>query len=354
VSAPLTPFVRDGRLTPTAREILELACRAPSEHNAQPWLWTVGPSRIDLAVDPGRRLVFTDPSGRGALLGCGAALQHLRVACTARSLPTRVRRRPDPEDRTLLARVTIDHGRELAPALVAHAETVAATIPIRQTDRRRFSPHEISPDAVDDLATAARGGDAVLQVVAGGPRRLLADAMREADRLQREHPGYAAELAQWTSRPAGSGDGIPLSALPESDGLYRDLTLRRFRHGRLRQPHGVLDHQDGSVLLVLATAADDPVSVLRAGEALGAVLLRAADRGLAVTPISQPLEVDDVRTGLRSAIAGPHRAPQIVLRVGHPGPGLPPVPPTPRRSLTQTVRVIVPGSSAAEHTTPAT
>lgn len=345
VPAEPCPFVRDGRLTTAALEILELAARAPSEHNAQPWRWTVGPEHIDLSMDPGRRLVFTDPSGHGALLGCGAALQHLRTGCTARGLPILVRHCPDREDRTLLARVALDPRAELPPAVVEHARAMAATIPVRQTDRRRFSPHGVSPDLVEELASVARVGDAVLHVVAGGARRFLVDAMRESDRVQRCRPGYAAELAQWTSRSAGSRDGIPNSALPESGGPYGDLTLRLFPRGRLRQPHGVLDQQDGSVLLVLASPADDAVSVLRSGEALAAVLLEAARRGLGVTPVSQPFEVEDVRARLRSAITGSHRYPQIVLRVGHPVPGLPAIPQTPRRSVSETVGVVADGAT---------
>ena len=51
----------------TTRWIVELACRAPSVHNTQPWAWRVSSDRIDLYADWSRRLPASDPDGRNLL-----------------------------------------------------------------------------------------------------------------------------------------------------------------------------------------------------------------------------------------------------------------------------------------------
>jgi len=78
---------------------------------------------------------------------------------------------------------------------------------------------------------------------------------------------------------------------------------------------------------VLSTANGTRADWLRAGQALQRVLLAATSHGLAVCPLTQPLEtadswlVRDPRTG--------NDIPQMILRLGY---GLP-VPGTPRRPV---------------------
>jgi hypothetical protein len=68
-------------------------------------------------------------------------------------------------------------------------------------------------------------------------------------------------------------------------------------------------------ILVLATDGDARADWLRAGQALQRVLLTATWLDLATTPISQPVEVPQVRRLLTDPATGP--AAQMVLRVGY-------------------------------------
>ena len=67
----------------TVRAAIELASRAPSVHNSQPWRWMVGPHSVHLYADLRRWLPATDADGRDLVVSCGAALHHLRVALAA-------------------------------------------------------------------------------------------------------------------------------------------------------------------------------------------------------------------------------------------------------------------------------
>jgi nitroreductase len=317
------------------REAVSRALRAPSEHNAQPWRWVLAPDHLDLHVDPGRRLPFTDERGHGVLLGCGCALHHLRVALAARGWHADVRHHPDhpdhPDGRPL-ARVRI---RPETRETDARTQRHAAAIDRRRTDRRRFSARSVSTDVAEALDDAARPFAGVLHLALGGDRALVAEAMREAAERQREQEGYAAELDRWTHRYAGAHDGIPVGARLEGPPpAYSDLVLRWFPRGTLRQPRGGADHQDQSALAILTAVDEHPVSVLRAGEALSAVLLEATAQGLGTTPITQVLEVPETRARLRHVV-GAHRPPVVALRLGWPEALSEPLPPTPRRPLEQ-------------------
>jgi hypothetical protein len=89
-------------------------------------------------------------------------------------------------------------------------------------------------------------------------------------------------------------------------------------------------------LAVLSTPFRDRADWLRAGQALERVLLVATTRGIAVSPLTQPLETADAWL-VRDPQSG-MEYPQMILRLGY---GLP-VPPAPRR-LVSDVLDIPPG-----------
>ena len=51
----------------TLRAAVQLACRAPSLHNSQPWQWVAEGMGLHLYVDRNRILPSTDKSGREAI-----------------------------------------------------------------------------------------------------------------------------------------------------------------------------------------------------------------------------------------------------------------------------------------------
>ncbi len=92
-----------------------------------------------------------------------------------------------------------------------------------------------------------------------------------------------------------------------------------------------LEHADASVLMVLSARSDDRLGTLRAGEAVGVVLLAATGMGLATTPLSQPLEVTRTRDWVSEHLVGAAVYPQLVIRVGWADEHASALPPTPRR-----------------------
>jgi hypothetical protein len=124
-------------------------------------------------------------------------------------------------------------------------------------------------------------------------------------------------------------------ALPPA-GLIGQSPLRRFPRGQLSQPQQLPGHgsaDDAAELLVIATADDDPLDWLRAGEATSAVLLAATRMGLATTPLSQAVEVGTSRRELQHEVLRVPEHPQLIIRVGWPASGATELPVTPRRDL---------------------
>lgn len=317
--------------TNTITAAVELACRAPSLHNSQPWHWIVGNTSVGLFVDPRRTVTSTDKSGREAIMSCGAALDHFRVAMAGVGWNTNVERFPNPNNFGHLASidfVPIDY--------VAQARRDrAAAILRRRTNRLPFTAPRHWSSLEPVLRTALENDFVTLSVLGADARPHLAEAARLAESLRRYDDGYHRELDWWTSR-SRRFEGIPESALiSESDNRRVDVN-RRFPIDPLdeRSSAGALDE---AKVLVLSTLGDTRVDALRCGEALSSVLLECTMAGLSTCPVTHVTELEAARAMVRE-LTGCGAVPQVLVRVGVDPAGQPTPRPTPRRPLTDVLR----------------
>lgn len=335
----------------TVHAALELAGRAPSVHNTQPWRWQLGDSAIHLYADLDRWLLATDPDGRDLLVSCGAWLHHLRMALATSDIGVTVDRLPDPDEPDLLAVVSLRAGADGADRTLA-PEMVAA-IGARHSDRRRFGEWPVPEAFVAQLVGCAADQGAVLrEVIEPIDRQTLAIAVRTAAVEHDDTVGYEAELRTWTGLADGAGPGgLPAAAIP-APGSRAGSPSRRFADGDLVDDADRIDGAaaagvaggppDAAVVLILGTSSDDRLSHLRAGEAISAVLLRATTLGLGSSVLSEPLEVTGTRELVRDEVLGGTLSPQLILRIGWP-PAQAPVPaPTPRLTLVDQMAPIRP------------
>lgn len=304
-------------------DAVHLACRAPSYHNSQPWSWVLDSGTVKLFLDPGQ-LVPSDRSGRQALLSCGAALDHFRVAMAERGWTTSIDRFPDPSDRHHLADIDLHPATAVTPA----QHDLAHAILTRHTDRLPFEPVDDWPD-FERVLRLVTGNRAQLDVITPDQRHTLADTAHLAEALRMYDTAYHAELSWWT-KPFIPFVGIPQSALVSAQESDRVDIGRSFpvTHNRERRLEVGDDHATVAVISALGDTAAD---ILACGEALSAVLLQATVAGLATCTLTQMTEQAATRD-MVSTLTG-HPFPQVLVRIGV-APVLDGVSPTtPRRPL---------------------
>ena len=147
-----------------------------------------------------------------------------------------------------------------------------------------------------------------------------AELIAAADGLQFADPRFRRELACWI-HPQRSGDGIPAHAAGAAAVLDFAVPLvtsaiRTFDLGAgMAAVHEKL--VAGSPLIVLiATGNDGKEAWLAAGQALERLLLNAVNAGLSASYLNQPIEVEPLRSHLRTML-GIDAVPQLLLRIGY-------------------------------------
>lgn len=236
------------------KSVLEMAARAPSSGNLQPWRWRIEDAAVHLYAD-------ASPSDRrDVLLGCGAVLDHCVVALAAAGWSPRVRRFPDGGDGNHLAILEVVEQPPRAGDL-----ELADAISGRRADVRRYPAGQI-PSATLELLYIR-----------------------------------AARL------------GVALAVVPRSRWLRHEDG-----HVSLCYPEAVEEVCDDAVLLVLGTGEDNDDMRLRAGEALSHITLTATAMGLASCPLTEPLTDTRSRLGLACEVFDGEAHPQVLIRLGLP------------------------------------
>ena len=270
---------------------LRLAVRAPSVHNCQPWRWLVGPGSVHLYVDGSRQVPATDPHGRDLLISCGAALQPP----SRRAGEPRLGRTGTPDAQPGSARPPRHRGAVPAHRHRAPRRGLAAAIPRRRTDRRRFSSWPVPAELIGEMLELAHVYGVGLEAIAEPALRWkVFRAITTAAEQQAADPAYAAEIAAWSGRGTESDDGVAAANATVPQHIPGQMPLRDYARPSLTQPPGT-GEPENAALLLLTTPTDNALDWLRAGEATSAILLTATRHGLASSPLTQPLEVDDTR-----------------------------------------------------------
>jgi hypothetical protein len=262
---------------------------APSADNAQPWQWRLSDDGLDLFLEPGRMAHAGDPDGRLAQIGCGAALQHARLALAAQGWRATTTRQPDDADPDHLARLRID---AVAP-IGRRAAHGAQNIRLRHTDPRPVTGGPLRSADLAALRTAVEDEGVRLHVLRPDEILRLVLASEPTHEVDPVEAQWYDELARWAGRDRIAGAG-----------------------GDLGLPRQTAAHDRAATFAVLFGPGDERADWLRAGEALSAAWLVATAMDVSVLPFSAPIERLPARQSLRRTFADLGH-PYLAMRLGH-------------------------------------
>ncbi len=294
----------------TLETLLTAAVAAPSGHNSQPWLFTVGTDAIVLRPDFSRALPVVDPEHRELFISLGCALENLCLQASTLQLAPTVSQGAD-------GTITV----QLAPAATV-PDPLAEAIFRRQSNRGLYDGRRIPAEQLVPLLYAPVGITINAYERDSPEFTRLAAAVQQGNTAQLDDPAFRAELLSWIrfneAHSLAHRDGLS-NAVLGAPNLPRWLArlivgamLNPRRQNRVDGRH--LAHS--SHLLLLSTSGDDRTAWIAAGRALQRLLLGLSAAGLAAAYLNQPCEMPPLRAQLRAELV-PEGFPQILLRIGY-------------------------------------
>ena len=328
-----TPTTASAGVTDVLTHAATVAGYAPSIHNTQPWHWRIHGTTADLYADTSRQLRLADPDRRMLTISCGLALHHARVALAADGIAAEVDHLPTAAERDHLARVTVTGQQPASPVAQALYETML----VRRTDRRPLLNEPLPAATLHDLRSAANSFGTGTYLLSDRDVIALAGLTEKAERDARMNAARRTELAAWADedhRPPYAG--IPITNLPNR-ATPTVVPGRDFGHiGTLPTAGG---HDAAATYAILYGPDDTPLTWLCAGEALSAVRIAAAERGVALLPLSAAVEYEATRRMLGQVLVGVG-FPAIAIRLGMPNRNQPAPPMTPRLPAAATIDIV--------------
>jgi nitroreductase len=307
------------------RFLLRYAILAPSGHNTQPWTFRVTAEGVEVFADTSRRLLIVDRHDRELLMSIGAALTNFRVAAAHFGFDTTVAYETGSIESLPLATIlvceTCAPNQELAVLFPA--------IRKRHTNREPYDEKPIEPAELKAICDVVDANPSTLRLILPRDKERVAECVEAAERVLMTRPAYRAELAEWVGSPERK-DGLSAEAfgMPKILAGVAPWLIRNFDAGDLHARRDVELTRSASMLIVV-TAEEDQISLVKAGETFELLLLTVTRQGLQYSFLSAPVEVDETRERMRSLIGGT-RAPQLLLRIGS---ATTAAHPTPRRPM---------------------
>ncbi len=328
--------------------IVSYALLAPSFRNTQPWWVDLKGDGILVRPEMHRVRDAIDPGGRNTLISLGAFIEALSIAASAFGYELHVEPLPGRTNGEPLSDTTIIAACMLGIPEQPPKDPLFDQILLRRTNRGIYTERPLESRHVKSLQSTRIPPSVSLELIT---ERI------EVERLS--SIVHAADLGQYDDQQTSASILSHLRWTSEETRLHRDgmtmenagiPTISRLWL-RLLGAVGATDQataldilsksvegQTGSAAAygILSTTDDGHVRLLDTGRALMRIYLRAASEGVALQPFSSVLDGDARRSELRAALSEDHHGfVQILFRLGY-GPD---VPPSPRRSLFEIVRI---------------
>ncbi len=208
--------------------------------------------------------------------------------------------------------------------------TLFRAIKRRHTNRGTFERQPLDGSELAQIAALVVEHPEFLTLISGEKQKEAVQLIEQGSRKQLARPAVRQELADWLRPSDDFTDGvqpdslgIPGPVAPFAAWLVRNLDMSPIEARRDR------GRADQAPLLLLVTADDDRVSLVRAGEVLELLLLTITNLHLAYSFLNHPVEVETMRESLH-ALAGCINPPQLLLRIGY---AQPVAKATPRRNV---------------------
>lgn len=289
------------------RFLLRYAVMAPSSHNTQPWRFRIEENKIHVYADFSRWLKIADPARRELFISVGCALENLWLAARTFRYQCHIAYFPDPASESLVATVALSKETDVHDQ---ESMDLFSYVINHHTYHHAFQDQPVSSSVQQQLQSWVYLKEVSLFLTDEISRRQEIEAMvAEADMQQFANPAYREELGFWIGQ---SAFGTPW--LISKMGQW---VVTHFNIGKSQAKKNVHLVAHAPLIGVLYTRKNDHESQVKVGQVFERLCLGCTKTGIGVQPISQPLEIPELRAVLASILPETDAYPQHMFRLGY-------------------------------------
>ena len=284
--------------------LLRYAMLAPSSHNTQPWSFSIDDEGVLISPAFDRWLEVADSDKREIYISIGCALENLLVAADHFGFGTQLKFLPEPHDPGPAVRVKLEkRGSEESGELFDQ-------ITARHTNHNVYDGKPIAEDKLK-LIQGCCEEDGLMLHLTDDPeiKRTVDDLMVEGDAIQFSDPDWREELGYWLGRGV-FGTSWVTSKMSQ-------LAVTYFNMGKNTGKKDSELLMSAPVLGVISSESDDRKDQIKAGQVFERVSLVATADDIRLHPMSQILEIPELKGRVSSLIPVSDVVPQHTFRLGY-------------------------------------
>lgn len=308
-----TLFYRRNDMVQRLRVLIRYAQLAPSTYNSQPWLFSIqSPNQIWVYADPNRWLKIADADKREMHLSLGCALENLMIAASHYNYKYEIDYLPDRLQLNLMAVLHLTPVNNNKP----HSPDAALMQAIlnRRTSRSPLLPEPLQASHWALLESCFVND---VKVVTSRQSSRLREKLQEltpmAYQVLYSDRAYRLEHAQRLVM----GNTLWQSWRVRLQCMLRQLMRSGGKRYAKRDQRWI---SKAPALILIGADEDTALSRLKCGRVLQRLALLAHTMGIGVQPMSQILEIPELRDELKRTTGSKVTfEPMIVCRLGYHG-----------------------------------
>ncbi len=282
------------------RFLIRYAVLAPSSHNTQPWQFRITADRIDVFMDEGRWLKVADKDQRELHISSGCALENLLIAAKHFGLAHRIDYLPDPANPMHAATVRVSEDGRPSPS---PSDELFPMISVRHTNHGEYDGRAISADVLDRLSGCIDEPSVTLLLTANEEiKRKVDELVVRADANEFADPAFREELGHWI------GQGVFGTSWLMSKISKLAVTYVNMGASIAKKDSAVL--MSSPVLGLISSERNDRETQIKVGQVYQRLSLLASASGLWCQPMSQLVQVGEIKQELSQLQANPTLFPQ--------------------------------------------
>jgi nitroreductase len=287
--------------------LLRYAILAPSSHNTQPWKFQVSDNRIGVFANTDRWLKIADADQSELHISVGCAIENLLVAAEHFDYGYKIDYFPEESNPRAIAVITLEPVSK--PSSVRNPELFNAIFK-RHTNHTAYEPQPISLSHQRRLdECCAEEGISLYLTSDMAMKRKVDELINHAGAIQFANADFREELGYWIGQGVFGAPWL-LAKLSQLAVSYLDVG-----HWAAKKDSDVL--MSAPVLGVICSERNDRETQVKVGRVLERIYLTAAALGLSIQPLSQIIEVADVRRELTQLLPGNPAFAQQPFRLGY-------------------------------------